>query len=132
LFVCLFAAAVATVDVAVVALALARWLVLFPLLVHFDCLCVCLFVCCLFVCLLFVCLFVCFLWMELFSPPLASLPGDELPCVFVCLFVRSFLRLFFRSFVRLLARIIMFYEELFDEGASLEGGFCRFVSRALQ
>ncbi len=27
------------------------------------------------------------------------------------------------------ARIIAFYEELFDEGGSLEGGFCRF-SRA--
>jgi hypothetical protein len=28
------------------------------------------------------------------------------------------------------ARIITFYEELFDEGGSLEDGFCRF-SRAL-
>jgi hypothetical protein len=28
------------------------------------------------------------------------------------------------------ARIIAFYEELFDEGGSLESGFCR-VSRAL-
>jgi hypothetical protein len=28
------------------------------------------------------------------------------------------------------ARIIAFYEELFDEGGSLESGFCRF-SRAL-
>jgi hypothetical protein len=33
----------------------------------------------------------------------------------------------FRSFF---ARIITFYEELFDEDGSLEGGFCRF-SRAL-
>jgi hypothetical protein len=33
-------------------------------------------------------------------------------------------------FLSFFARIIAFYEELFDEGGSLEGGFCRF-SRAL-
>jgi hypothetical protein len=34
------------------------------------------------------------------------------------------------GFCRFFARIITFYEGLFDEGASLEVGFCRF-SRAL-
>jgi hypothetical protein len=33
-------------------------------------------------------------------------------------------------FLSFFARIITFYEELFDEGGSLEDGFCRF-SRAL-
>ena len=34
-------------------------------------------------------------------------------------------------FLSFFARIIALYDELFDEGGLLEGGFCRFLLRAL-